>query len=81
MASKVQLHCIKVTIKTGNIKTAVQIALMANIEGGNMVYLDNAKALCEDFGVTAHQFAGYLAALTREVKYKQMDGHSGTVTA
>ena len=81
MASKVQTHCIKVAMKTGNVKTAVHIALMANVEGGNMVYLDNAKALCEEFGITAHQFSGYLAALTSEGKYKQMDGYFGMLVA
>ena len=81
MASKVQLHCIKVAIKAGTIKTAVHIALMANVEGGNLVYLDNAKALCEDLGITAHQFAGYLAALASDGKYKQVDGDFGQLIA
>lgn len=77
MASKVQKHCIKIAMKTGNTKTAVYIALLSNIENNNEVYLDNAKALCNEYGITARQFAGYLAALAAEGKYKQIDGTFG----
>lgn len=77
MATKVQKNCIKIGVKTGNIETAVKISLMANLEGGNMVYLDNAKADCIEQGMTAHQFAGGLAALTAKGVYKQIDGDFG----
>ena len=75
------MNCVKVLVKTGNIKTAVHIALLANIENNSEVYLDNAKALCVSVGITAHQFAGHLAALASEGKYTPIDGHFGQVQA
>lgn len=77
--SKVKANLIKVNVKLGNLKLAVHIALLNNLEGGNQVYLDNAYSDVA-FAMTRHQFAGYLAALQKDGVYQtQGDDFFGTV--
>jgi len=79
MLTKVQTHCITLAIKRADITLAVKLALMANVEGGNYVYLDNAKSDVSKHGVSAHQFAGALSVLTAQGYYKQIDGYFGEI--
>jgi uncharacterized membrane protein YwaF len=39
--TKIQKHCFSIAVKTSNYLLAVKLALIANREGGNYVYLDN----------------------------------------
>ena len=70
MTTKVQANCIKVAVRAGKIELAAKLALMANLESCNQVYLDNAKQDCESAGMTAAQFAGGLSALTTKGVYR-----------
>ena len=77
--SKVKSHLIKVNVKLGNLKLAVKIALLNNLESGNQVYLDNAYSDIS-FAMTRHQFAGYLSALAADGFYQsQGDEFFGTL--
>lgn len=77
MASKTQEMAVRVLTQKGQIEGAVRCALWSSVEGGDYVYLDNAKGLCEKYGMTAHQFAGGLSALQAKGEYKQEDGFFG----
>lgn len=88
--SKVRQNLIRVNLKANNLKLAVHIALLDCIEGcvvtlmdGTVmqsVYLDNAYDLVKS-GMTRHQFAGYLSALTKDGLYRHYDddGYFGQV--
>ena len=68
--SKVQAHCIKIAVKTGNIELAVKLALMANVQHDSLnVIVYEARNDAVGCGITAHQFAGGLAALTAKGFY------------
>ena len=77
MASKTQTLAVKILTAKGKIEEAARIALWASIEGGDYVYLDNAKNLCEKHGMSAHQFAGALSSLQAKGEYKPHDGFFG----
>jgi len=77
--SKVKANLIKFNLKNGNLKLAVKIALLNNLEGGNQVYLDNAYGDVRT-GMTRSQFAGYLSALQADGFYRtQGDDFFGAV--
>lgn len=79
MASKIQKQMIAINLKRGNLKLACYLALVANMESGNQVYLENAYAEVSS-QVTPHQWAGYLAALQKDGKYRpQGDKFFGTI--
>lgn len=79
--SKVKTHLINLNLKAGNLKLAVKLALLNNLEGANSVYLDNAYSDVKSH-VTPHQFAGFLSALTIEGFYRPTsDKHFGEVIA
>lgn len=65
----VKTHCMQVAVKAGKIELACKLALLANLENGNGVFVDNAKGDAMNAGMTAHQFAGGLAALTAKGVY------------
>jgi len=71
-------HCLQIAKKTGNKALMVKLALLNNIEGGNMVYLDNAYADIST-EVTPREFAGHLSALTASGFYKSQDQHFGQI--
>lgn len=71
--SNVKANLIKVNAKKGNLTTAAHIALLKNMEDGNMVYLDNAYGDVEEY-MTPRQWAGCLANLTKQGKYQPMYG-------
>lgn len=77
--NKVHESLVKVACKKGNYKLATWLALRGNRESCDMVYLDNAYAALRPYGVTRHQFAGYLSALQKDGKYKQCDEIFGMV--
>lgn len=77
--SKVKTHLINLNLKAGNLKLAVKLALLNNIEGANSVYLDNAYNDVKSH-ITPHQFAGFLSALTADGFYRPTsDKHFGEV--
>lgn len=69
MTTQVQRHMIKVAVNAGKIELAVKLAILANLEG-NGVFIDSAKASALAGGMTAHQFAGGLSALTQKGAYR-----------
>lgn len=75
--SKVNQNLFNVAVKKGNKELIVYMALKANMEGGNMVYLPNAQSMAENAGVTAHEFAGYLSSLKQQGKYQPVDKFFG----
>ena len=56
----------------------VRLALLANVEGGNSVYLPNAQAEVAS-EINAHEFAGYLSALCKEGFYRPTGEYFGEV--
>ena len=63
---------------TSDLEAKVYEALQANVEGGSMVYIDNAYARVKEV-MSRHQFAGYLSSLARKGKYRecQDEGYKG----
>ena len=55
---------------TLDLESKVYEALQGNVEGGGMVYIDNAYASVKDV-MTRHQFAGCLSSLARKGKYRE----------
>ena len=74
--NKQQAAMIKLT--QGNKKTQVELALRFSRENNNEVYLPNVYDKVEQY-MSAHEFAGYLSALTKEGKYKAFDRDFGEV--
>lgn len=79
MASKVQLDCIRIAVKSGKGAVACKIALRACRENNNEVYLPNAFDLVAVHGVTSHQWAGYLSVLAKEGFYTPIDDCFGEI--
>ena len=71
--TKVQAQCIKIAAKKGNIELVTKLALLANLENGNEVFINNARSDAQKVGITAHQFAGGLSALTAKGFYVPSD--------
>ena len=61
-----------------DLETMVYEALQANVEGGGMVYIDNAYTSVKDV-MSRHQFSGYLSSLAKKGKYRdcQDEGYKG----
>lgn len=76
--SNAKNHLIKVAIKADNLKLACKIALCACIENNNEVYLPNAYAKVSQH-VTPHQWAGFLASLTKDGFYSPVDDYFGEI--
>jgi len=79
MASKVQTSCIATLVKAGKIEAATRIAVMANIEPGyegntqQGFFVHNAEYDARQGGMSKHQFAGGLAAMTKKGEYVPCD--------
>lgn len=74
-----QAKLINAAIKRGNLKLAVHLALIKNVESGRQVYLPNAYDEVSS-AMSKSQFAGYLSALTADGVYKsQEDGFFGSL--
>lgn len=63
---------------TVDLETKVYESLQLNVEGGGMVYIDNAYNDVKDI-MSRHQFAGYLSSLAKKGKYRdcQDEGYKG----
>lgn len=75
---KAQQKLIKLALKSRSFKLACELALRANIENNQSVYLPNAYSMV-DSAITPNQWAGYLSALTAEGKYKNTSSDFGEV--
>jgi hypothetical protein len=73
MASTSTARCIAVATKAGKIELAVKLTLLANVGNGGGVFLDAAMDDATAAGMTAHQFAGGLGALTVKGIYRASD--------
>ena len=74
MTSPVQANLIKRAAQSGNIELAVKLCVMANLQmdkKGLFVYEAEQDAVSA--GLTKHQFAGGLAALTKKGIYTPSD--------
>jgi len=77
--SKVNQNLIRINLNSGKYDAACKLALIENMEAGNMVYLPNAYALVES-KVNPHQWAGYLSSMEKQGFYIPYgDSHFGMV--
>lgn len=68
-----------VRAKRGNNKELmVKLALLANVERGDSVYLPNAYSEISDF-ITPHEFAGHLGSLSKIGFYKPESAGFGRI--
>ncbi len=67
--TNVQSQMIKIALNRNDVVLAVKLIIMANVESGNMVYIPNVQADAIKSGITAHQVAGALSALTKQGFY------------
>jgi hypothetical protein len=74
--TKIQKNCFNIAVKTKNYLLAVKLALIANREGGDYVYLDNVYHELKDV-ISPKQFSGYLSALTKDGFYIQREKEFG----
>jgi hypothetical protein len=77
--SKVKTNCIKICIKTGNLKLLVLSPCRLSVENSSGgVYFQTLTAWSAS--ITPAQWAGYLSALAADGKYSPQDGGDfGTV--
>jgi hypothetical protein len=82
--TKVKAHLLSIALIKGNLKLAAHLAMLASIEYGNTVNLDNAYAKVKD-AITPKQWSGYLGALAKDGVYApctdpDFAGFYGTLT-
>lgn len=74
--TKIQKNCFSIAVKTSNYLLAVKLALIANKEGGDYVYIDNVYSELKNV-ISSKQFSGYLSALTKDGFYSPIEKDFG----